>query len=60
MVSTMSTKPFTATAANGKVLLDGPGVAETLDQREAREIADELHAAAGEARRQELGVDPGL
>ncbi len=49
------TKPFTATAADGKVLLDGPGVAETLDPQAARQLADELHMAASAARRQELG-----
>lgn len=54
MARTSGMKPFTAIAANGKVLLQGPGITETLDQREARDFADELHAAAGEARRQEL------
>ncbi len=54
MARTSRTKPFTATAADGKVLLDGPGVAETLDPRGARQTADELHTAASEARRQKL------
>ncbi len=54
MFITSPLKSFTATAADGKVQIDGPGISALVDQRTAREFADQLHCAAGEARRQSV------
>jgi hypothetical protein len=58
MVRTSRTKPFAATAVDGKVLLDGPGIADTFDPSAASETADELHDAAGKAREQAADQAP--
>ncbi len=46
MVETPRTEDFTAEAAEGCVLLNGTGVALTLDPETALDIADQLSDAA--------------
>ncbi len=58
MVISSCINSFTVTAVAGKVLINGLGVADTVEPGVARKLADDLHAAAGEARRQACGYNP--